>query len=156
MPNMAVRTANSAGDPESSSDKTMALKVSTDSTSTEFMVTTPDTAEVSEIDASSYSPPVQPVEAVVLHSSPMHNMAALQFDGAESNSSTEPPVHQANRIQDNITNNVNENVYVTVNVNVPNNVTVNVNVTNNVTRGGLSDAASNLTVNVVIPRRCSH
>jgi len=133
MPNMAVRSNSASDVPDiklPSVASMVELQVSTDSPSTELPVTKPATKEVSKIEApsniSSSLPHVRPVEAEVLQSSPMYNMAALQFDGAESKScSTKPSVHQANSIQD------------------------------MVTRGGRIDAVTNPTVTAVIPKRRS-
>ncbi|XP_060874226.1 uncharacterized protein LOC132947972 [Metopolophium dirhodum] len=135
MPNMAVQRSNFADDVPDIELPSIAsmveLQVSTDSPSTELSVTTPVTAEVGEIEApsniSSSLPHVRPVEDDVLHLSPTYNTAALQFDGDESiNCSAKPSVHQANGIQDMV-----------------------------VTRGGCSDAVTNLTVTAVIPKRRS-
>ncbi|XP_060865505.1 uncharacterized protein LOC132941460 [Metopolophium dirhodum] len=134
MPNMAVRSNSASDVPDiklPSVASVVELQVSTDSPSTELSGTTPATAEGSEIEApsniSSSLPHDRPVEAEVLQSSPMHNMAALQFDGAESKScSTKPSVHQANSIQDMV-----------------------------VTRGGRINAVTNSTVTAVIPKRRS-
>jgi len=137
-PNVTVRSdsADDVSDIELPSVASMAeLQVSTDSPSTELSVSTPATKEVEvEVEepsniSSLFLPRVLPVEDDVLQSSPtMYNMAALQFDGAESKDcSTKPTVHhQANSIEDMV-----------------------------VTHGGSSDIVTNTTVTAVIPKRRS-
>jgi len=132
MPNMAVRFnfSNDVSDIELPSVASMVeLQVSTNSPSTELSVTAPVSAEVGEIETPSNILSsllhIQPVEADVLQSSLMCNMAAVQFDGAESgNCSTKPSVQQENSILDMV-----------------------------VTFGGCSDGVTNSTVSVVIPKR---
>jgi len=106
MPNMAVRfnSADDVSDIELPSVTSMVeLQVSTDSLSTELSVTTPVTAGVGEMEAPSNIlsclPHIRPVEADVLQSNPMYNMAAVQFDSAESeNCSTKPSRQIVSRI----------------------------------------------------------
>ena len=73
------------------------------------------------------SPRVQPVEAADLlqSESPMNDMAAPHFDGAESQNSSTSSVHQENGIEDNMV----------------------------ITPGGCSDAVPNPTVTAVMPKR---
>ncbi|XP_060881233.1 uncharacterized protein LOC132952812 [Metopolophium dirhodum] len=133
MPNMSVRSNSADNIPDIGLpfDASTERQVSIDSPSTELSVTAPGTTEVGEIEApsnaSSSLPHVWPVEDVVLQSSPMCSMEALQFDNAETkNCLTKPLVHQEISIQDMV-----------------------------VTRGGRSDTDTNSTVPAVIPKRRS-